>query len=100
METFIFISIITLIIVSFLFDLWLSVLNYKHRKEPIPEVVSDIYNKEDYNKWLDYTMENYRFGLISSSISLIILLVFLFVGAFPYFDQTHLPILLSNKKAV
>ena len=87
METFIFISIITLIIVSFLFDLWLSVLNYKHRKEPIPEVVSDIYNKEDYNKWLDYTMENYRFGLISSSISLIILLVFLFVGAFPYFDQ-------------
>ncbi len=87
METFIFISIIFLIVASFLFDLWLSVLNYKHRTEPIPKVVSDIYNKEDYSKWLNYTMENYRFGLITSFVSLIIMLVFLFVGAFPYFDE-------------
>jgi len=92
METFIFILIITLIIMSFSFDLWLSILNYKHRKEPIPEVVSNIYDEAEYSKWLGYTMENYRFGLISSFVSLIILLVFLFVGAFPYFESIAIDI--------
>ncbi len=87
MNTFIFVLIITFIVASFLFDLWLSILNYKHRKQPIPEIVSDIYDKEDYNKWLNYTMENYRFGLITSVVTLVIMLVFLFTGAFPYFAE-------------
>ena len=92
METFIFILIITLIIASFSFDLWLSILNYKHRKEPIPEVVLNVYDEAEYSKWLSYTMENYRFGLISSFVSLIILLVFLFFGAFPYFESVAIDI--------
>jgi len=87
METFIFILIITFIIGSFSFNLWLSILNYKHRTSPIPDVVSDIYNKEEYQKWLDYSMENYRFGLVSSVVNLIIMLVFLFVGVFPYINS-------------
>ena len=90
METFIFILIITLIISSFLFDTWLSILNYKHRKADIPEVVSDIYDKKEYNTWLSYTMENYRFGLVSSFVGLFIMLIYLFVGAFPYFESISL----------
>ncbi len=92
METFIFVLIITLIVGSFLFDLWLSILNYKHRTQPIPEVVSDIYNKDEYGKWLNYTMENYRFELITSSISLSVMLILLFTGAFPYFDEISINI--------
>ena len=87
METFIFVLIISLILGSFLFDLWLSILNYKHRKQPIPEVVSDIYDKEEYNKWLNYSMENYRLELISSSIGLVIMIVFLFMEVFPFFEK-------------
>lgn len=87
METFIFVLIISFIVLSFAFDLWLSILNYNYRNTPIPEVVADIYNKEEYSKWLNYTMENHRFGLISSFVSLIIMLVLLFIGAFPYFEE-------------
>ena len=87
METFIFILIITLIITSFSFNLWLSILNYKHRLETIPEVVSNIYDEKEYNTWLSYTMENYRFGLISSFVNLVLILLYLFFGVFPYFDS-------------
>ena len=92
METFIFVLIIFLIVASFLFDLWLSALNYKNRTAVVPEVVSDIYNKEEYSKWLDYSMENHRFGLISSSISLVIMLIFLFFGVFPFFNDVAVSI--------
>ena len=94
MEIFIFVLIIILITWSFAFDLWLSSLNYKHRLEPIPEVVADIYDEKEYKKWLEYTMENYRFGLISSFVTLTIMLFYLFVGAFPYFNG--LAVRLSN----
>lgn len=94
METFIFVLIISLIVGSFSFDLWLSILNYKHRSEPIPLVVSNLYDKSEYSKWLNYSMENYRFRLVSSFVSLIIMLLFLFLGVFPYFESVALD--LSN----
>ncbi len=87
METVIFILIIILITGSFSFDLWLSSLNYKHRLEPIPQVVEDIYDKTEYAKWLEYTMENYRFNLVVSFVNLVVMLFYLFVSAFLYFDK-------------
>ncbi len=87
METFIFILIITIILASFIFDFILSILNYRNRNEPIPEVLKGIYNKERYEKWLNYTMEKYRFGLLSSIVSLVVIIVFLLAGLFPLFDE-------------
>jgi len=87
METFIFVLIITIIIASFSFDLWLSILNYRHRLVTVPEVVSNIYDEKEYNTWLSYTMENYRFGLISSFVNLVLILLYLLFGVFPYFES-------------
>jgi len=87
METFIFILVISLILGSFIFDFTLSVLNYRNRKEPIPEVLDGIYNKERYNTWLNYTMEKYRFGLILSMVNLAVIIVFLIAGLFPLIDD-------------
>jgi STE24 endopeptidase len=67
---------------TFVFNLWLSIMNYKNRLQPIPKNVSDIYAEEDYKKWLSYNMENFRLGLISSSFDLVILLILLFSGLF------------------
>jgi STE24 endopeptidase len=75
-----------IIIVFFVFELWLSRLNYKNRNAEIPEEVNDIYDKEAYQKWLNYTMENHRFSLIIKTVNTIVLLVLLFVG-FKAFDS-------------
>ncbi len=82
MENYIVTIIIALILGTFGFNLWLSILNYKNRTAPIPEVVSDIYDDKEYKKWLNYSMENYRFGLIESLFDIILLVVLLLSGLF------------------
>lgn len=64
----------------------LSILNYKHRFKPIPEVVQDIYNEEEYKKWHAYSMENFKFGMIVRAISFTLILILLGVKAFPAFQ--------------
>lgn len=87
METFIVILVITLLVGTFGFNLWLSILNYKNRKEPIPEIISDVYDDDEYSKWLNYSMENYRFGLIESVISIILTIILLLSGLFVIFKD-------------
>ena len=74
---------ITIIIIMFAIDLSLSVLNYGHRKKAIPANVADIYNREDYNKWLNYTMEVFRMSIIKKVFDTLLLLAFLGFGVFP-----------------
>lgn len=87
METFIVVLIITLLLGTFGFNLWLSILNYKNRKAPIPKIISDIYDESEYNKWLKYSMENYRLGLIESVVSIIITIILLVSGLFVVFKD-------------
>ena len=87
MDTFIIILIIFLLVGTFGFNLWLSVLNYKNRTAPIPEILSDVYDKEEYNKWLKYSMEIYRFNLIESVFSIILTIVLLLSGLFVVFKD-------------
>ena len=74
--------IVGLIIVMFALDLVVSLMNYNYRNKPIPENVKDIYDQEQYSKWLSYTMENMRFGLIKKILSTLIMVVLLLVGFF------------------
>lgn len=84
MQTFIFAFVITILTSMFIFESYVSVLNYNNRKAKIPEEVSDIYEEEKYNKWLMYTMENFRINKIEGALSFLLLLVFLVIGFFPY----------------
>lgn len=83
MEKFIFILIYVLIIGMFLFQLWLSNLNYKNRNATIPEEVNDIYDKKEYQNWLKYTMETHRFSMITSIVSTTVFVLLLLTGLFP-----------------
>jgi STE24 endopeptidase len=66
----------------FLFQVYVRVLNYRHRNQPIPNNVSGLYDQEKYQNWLSYTMDNFKFGLISESLSTLILLSLLGFGFF------------------
>jgi STE24 endopeptidase len=60
----------------------LSILNYRYRTSTIPENVSHIYSKARYKKWLNYSMENFRFGLITKGVSVVLIVTLLLTGSF------------------
>ena len=72
METVVLVVVYTVVIGSFIFNTWLSILNYGHRNAPIPEEVNDVYDSNKYNTWLQYNMENYRFSMILRTINVIL----------------------------
>ena len=96
---------VILMVVIYLYRMLISVLSLLSEKNPIPENVSDVYDKETYLKWREYHAETNRFGMISFSVSMfvsVLLLVFnvyaVFANLFPdgVFWQTFSVILVSS----
>lgn len=83
---------ITIILATFAFDMWLSILNYNHRTQPIPDNVKDIYDTVSYSRWLNYTMENFRLGMIAKVLSTIIIVALLTFGFFPVLNRFPLTV--------
>ena len=79
--------VIAIIILMFIFDLIVTILNYQHRKQPIPQNVRDVYDQEKYDKWLNYSMETMRFGLITKTFSTLLLIILLLSGAFGWLER-------------
>ena len=83
-----FIYIITgIILIMFVVDFVVSMLNYNHRKQPIPKNVSDIYDRDQYEKWLNYTMEQNRLNLIAKIFSTALIVFLLVSGMFKTFQD-------------
>ena len=57
----------TLLILSFIlshaFNLLLDYLDEKHMKAAIPENVRDVYDEEEYRKWIAYHKDSKRLGM-------------------------------------
>ncbi|MDX1464008.1 MAG: M48 family metallopeptidase, partial [Marinirhabdus sp.] len=83
----VFYIIIGILTVSFLIDKWLDALNAKHFSDPLPEEVKDVYDTEAYQKSQKYNAEKYRFGLVTSTITFVATVLFLFFDGFAYVDQ-------------
>ena len=83
----IFYIIIGILIINFTVDKVLDYLNAKHFNDPIPEELNDVYDTVEYQKSQLYKDENYRFGIITSSLSLIATLAFFFFNGFALVDN-------------
>lgn len=81
-----FYIIIAILIFQFLMEMVLEYLNAKRYKDPIPEALSDVFDVAEYKKSQDYKISNYKFGMLSSSFSLLLTLAFLFLGGFEWID--------------
>ncbi|MDT0649930.1 M48 family metallopeptidase [Autumnicola edwardsiae] len=79
--------IIGIIIIDFIFDKILDALNAKHFDDPVPEELEDVYNPEEYEKSQRYKKERYKFGLITSTFSVLLTLGFIIFGGFEWVDQ-------------
>jgi STE24 endopeptidase len=85
--TTLFFIIIAIILVNFIKDKILDALNAKHYNDPIPEELSDVYDENEYKKSQTYKQTNYRFGIWSSSFSLVLSLAFVVLDGFEYVDN-------------
>jgi len=77
-----FYLVIGIILVMFLVETYVSFLNYRYRSTPIPENVKGVYDEQAYQKWLAYTMTNFKFQMIKHVVSTSFLLVLLVFGVF------------------
>lgn len=75
------------LLIDFLLNLVADLLNVNHLETDLPDEFDGVYDADTYRKSQEYTKVNTRFGLISSTFDLIVLLVFWFAGGFNYLDQ-------------
>ena len=79
--------IFAIIILNYLVDLLSGLLNYNSFNNKLPDNVNDIYNKKEYDKSQEYKKENFKFNLIISTFSFIILNIVLYNGYFGTLDS-------------
>jgi STE24 endopeptidase len=65
----------------------MNYLNARHYGDPVPGELADVFDKEEYQKSQDYKKTNYRFGLLTSTFSVILTLAFLVFGGFEWVDR-------------
>lgn len=99
-STFLFYAIIAIIVLQFLMESLVDYLNSRKFQDPIPEELQDVYDNKEYLRSQAYKKDNYKFGIISSSFSIVLTLGFLIFGGFEWVDQiarnyTNNPILMA-----
>ena len=82
-----FYILIGIIIANFIFDQFLDALNAKHFNDSLPEELSDVYDDKEYERSQAYKKTRYRFGILTSTFSLILTLAFFFLEGFAYVDD-------------
>lgn len=88
-------TILTLILViaavSYVFDQLLDFINLKALRKDIPEQISFFYDKEKYQKSLEYQREQTKFSFLSSGFSFLLSFLMLWLGGFGWLDSLLRP---------
>jgi len=82
-----FYILIGIIVANFIFDQFLDVLNAKHFNDSLPEELSDVYDDKEYERSQAYKKTRYRFGILTSTFSMVLTLAFFFLEGFAYVDD-------------
>lgn len=82
-----FYIILGIVIVSFLFDQVLDILNARKFQDPIPKELKDVYDKEEYQKSQEYKTQKHKISQLSSWLSFIGLILVLALDGFALVDS-------------
>ncbi|MFD2824255.1 M48 family metallopeptidase [Lacinutrix iliipiscaria] len=85
--TTLFYIIIAILIIDFIVDKILDALNAKHFKDVVPQELRDVYDEAEYEKSQDYKQINYKFGILTSTFSILLTLGFLVFDGFEAIDN-------------
>lgn len=78
--------IIAILVIDYIIERGLAYLNTRNVKTELPEQLKGLYDADEYAKQQAYFKENQRFGLITSSFSLVLILAMFMVGGFALVD--------------
>lgn len=95
-----FFILIGILVLQFVLETVIDHLNAKRYQDPVPEELNDVFDAEGYQKSQDYKKTRYRFGLLTSTFSFILIIGFLVFGGFEWIDNmvrglTENPILMA-----
>lgn len=82
-----FVILIIISVLGFLFDLYLDYLNTTRWSNTLPSELVGIYDAEKYTKQQNYTKVKYKFGLFTSTISFIVVMLMLIFQGFGLLDN-------------
>ncbi len=97
--SYIFIAIIVIIIIDYALERYLAYLNIQSSKKNLPNLLSDIYDADKYTQQQEYFRINSRFGMLTSTFSVVLLLLMLLLGGFSWLD-TIIRIYLHNEMMI
>ena len=80
------IVVLATLAVRFVVGLITEILNLKALRDELPEEFAGVYDAEAYKRSQDYTRAQTRFGFVTSSFDLAVILVFWFSGGFDFLD--------------
>ncbi len=81
------IVVFSALVVEFLVSTAADVLNLKSLKQDIPKTLTGVYQPDEYRQSQDYTRTRTRFGFVTGSFGLLVILLFWFTGGFNSLDQ-------------
>ncbi len=79
--------ILAITIAGFAFDQWINYLNTTTLSPILPEALKGFYDETTYSRQQEYERVNYRFGLVSDSLSFLMILAMLLLGGFSWVDS-------------
>lgn len=86
MENTLFLLIIFFVVLGYVLNLVLEILNQSSKQTELPKRLEKIYDSAEYAKSQKYDKEKTKMSLISSSFSTVIILILLLTGGFAYLD--------------
>ena len=92
MSQILFFIIIGLLLANFIFERILEFLNSTRWSDQLPEEVKGIYDEEKYRMQQLYQKVNYRFSLISSSFSFVLLFLMVLFAGFAWVNNLALSV--------
>ena len=81
------IIILTALLLEFLLSTVADSLNLKALAQEVPAELAGIYEPERYRKSQEYTRTRTRFGFVTGTFGLVVVLIFWFSGGFNFLDQ-------------
>ena len=87
MATTLLYLILVFIFSEFIFERILNYLNMASWQQPLPAEINDLFTLEQHTKATAYAKYNYQVGLVSTTLSLLISVSFLYFGGFAWADS-------------
>ncbi len=81
------IIILTALLFDYFLNLYADLLNINNLKPDLPEEFKDVFSQQKYAKSQKYTKVKTKFGVITSTFNLLVILFFWFSGGFNFVDN-------------